>query len=299
MNFRRVRAVLVAAAVAAAATPALAQDTAEDEDQVLARVDGEPILRSEVLTAAKGVVEQFPGQIDRLLPMLLERAITVRLIADASRAAGLADDPEFQRRKEELEAILMQEMYLDRKIKEAVTDERLREAYQSYLEAHPPQPEIHARHILVDTEDEAKAAIARLDKGEDFAALAEELSKGPSAERGGDLDYFTEDQMVEPFAKAAFALEPGQHSMDPVQTEFGWHVIKVEDRREAAAPALEEVEEQLREELSREVLTAVVAELREKADIEVLLPEPAPEPEPPAETGGEGEAGSDDGGTEP
>jgi peptidyl-prolyl cis-trans isomerase C len=294
MKLRFLCAAAIAAMVTAAA-PSLAQDTTEDDNAVLARVDGKPVTRAEVLATASGLLQQYPGQVDKLLPMLLERAITVRVIRNASDAEGLENDPEYQSRLDQLKGVLKQEIYLDRKIKAEMTDERLQKAYQAYLEAHPAQPEVHARHILVDSEDKAKDVIARLDAGADFADLAKEISTGPSAARGGDLDYFTADQMVEPFSKAAFALKPGEYTKEPVKTSFGWHVIKVEDVRQSAPPSFEDVQDQLRENVSREILSDVVADLRSKADIEVLLPEPDASDTGDAATDDAGDAGDDTG----
>jgi peptidyl-prolyl cis-trans isomerase C len=127
---------------------------------------------------------------------------------------------------------------------------------------------VHARHILVPTEAEAKSVIAELEKGADFAALAKKYSKDPGAESGGDLGYFGHDDMVKEFADAAFALSPGQYTKTPVKTEFGWHVIKVEDRRAGKPPSFEEAREQLSREIAHGIIDGKLHDLRNAAKIE-------------------------------
>jgi peptidyl-prolyl cis-trans isomerase C len=150
-----------------------------------------------------------------------------------------------------------------------MTDDSLRTRYEEYLAANPPVSEQRARHILVANEDEAREVIVKLDGGADFAELAKEISTGPSGERGGDLGYFTAEQMVPEFSTAASALEPGQYSKDPVQTQFGWHVIMLEDRRDVAPASFEEMEPQLRQDFTRENVEIVLKELRDKATVEI------------------------------
>src|SRR6202453_3996388 len=139
-------------------------------------------------------------------------------------------------------------------------------AYDEPSKANPPVPEIHARHILLPTEDEAKAALARIKKGEDFAKVATELSKDPGSE-GGDLGWFTKDKMVPEFADAAFKMEPGQVS-DPVKSQFGWHIIKVEGKRMKTFPPFEQVKDQAARYVAQKAQTALIASLRDKAKIE-------------------------------
>src|SRR5690606_13747347 len=132
------------------------------------------------------------------------------------------------------------------KIDAALSDEEMQKAYQQHLAESPAGEEVKARHILLDSEEDAKAVIEELNKGGDFQQLARDRSTGPSAPQGGDLGWFSKDQMVEPFSDAAFQMRPGDYSKAPVKTQFGWHVILVEDRREKPAPSFEEVEAELR-----------------------------------------------------
>jgi peptidyl-prolyl cis-trans isomerase C len=144
----------------------------------------------------------------------------------------------------------------------------------------PAEEEVHARHILVPTEDEAKAIEAELKKGADFAALAKEKSKDPGAADGGDLGYFTKDQMVPEFSEAAFKLDKGQIS-DPIHTQFGWHIIKVEDKRTKPTPTFDQVKVQLENYVAHRAQAELVDSLRKSAQIE-RLDKPAPAPDPSA-----------------
>ncbi len=171
----------------------------------------------------------------------------------------------------------IREVYLEQEVLARITDDGLQAKYKDFVANNPPETEHHARHILVTSEEAAREVIAKLDEGADFAELAKESSTGPSGAQGGDLGYFTADQMVPEFSEAAAKLEPGQYSKDPVQTQFGWHVIKVEDRRTAEPPGFEEVEPQLREAMAREAVEAVFNDLRDGATIEIVSEAAAPQ----------------------
>jgi len=256
-----------------------AQESAVDENQVVARVDGEDILLVEVLKLAGNLPPQYQAQFAQIYPLLVRRVVDFRLAGKAGRAEGLSDDEEVKARLAEAEDRVIREVYLERKIDARVTDAAVREQYAKYLEENPPKTEQRARHILLKTEEEARAVIAQLAEGADFAELAKEHSTGPSASQGGDLGYFTADQMVPEFSAVAEKLQPGEYSKDPTQTQFGWHVIKVEDRRETTQPAFAEMEGQLREDMAREAVESILAELRDGADVEIL---PAGETAPAA-----------------
>src|SRR5262249_9671297 len=148
-------------------------------------------------------------------------------------------------------------------------DDMLKARYQDFLKKNPPEPEVHARHILVQSEDEAKAVIKELEAGKPFEQVAAERSKGSSGQNGGGLGYFTEKDMVPEFAQAAFAMKPGEFSKTPVKTQFGWHVIKVEDRRDRQPPSFEEAKPQLENDLQQELVQALVQDLRKGAKIEM------------------------------
>ena len=157
--------------------------------------------------------------------------------------------------------------------KAATTDEAEHKAYDEAAKAQPPEPEIHARHILLPTEDEAKEALARVKKGEDFAKVATELSKDPAGE-GGDLGWFTKDQMVPEFADAAFKMEPGQIS-DPVKTQFGWHIIKVEEKRMKTFPPFEQVKDQAARYVAQKAQQALILQLHKAARSSGSTPTPS------------------------
>ena len=269
MPFRHAFGAVLCLALAFMAPQVAAQQDA-DEDATVANVNGEPVLRSDVLKAAESLPPQYQSQIEQLFPLLVQRAIDLRLIGIAAADSGLADDEEVTQRLAEQKLDIMREVYLERQVDSRVTEERLQSRYKEFLTENPPQPEVSARHILVESEDEARNLIGELDGGADFAELAREHSTGPSSVQGGDLGYFTQEQMVPEFAEAAFGMDAGSHSKDPVKTQFGWHVIRVEDRRLQEAPSYEEIEDQMQEEVRRAVLAEAVAELREGAAIEIL-----------------------------
>lgn len=260
----------------ACASPVLAQDSAA-EDPVVARVGGEDILQSEVLALAQSLPPQQQAQIAAIFPQLIQQVIDLKLVGKAGREAGLAEDEEVRKRVLESEERIISQTYIIREIEAQVTDEKLQAEYDKFLSENPASKEVRARHILVAEEEQAKTLIVELDGGADFAALAGEHSTGPSGAQGGDLGYFGEGQMVPEFSEAAFGMEVGQHSAEPVKTQFGWHIIKVEDSRLAEQPSFEEMQEDLQSELSRGVYLNLVAKLREAAEIEIVTPdEPAP-----------------------
>jgi peptidyl-prolyl cis-trans isomerase C len=200
--------------------------------------------------------------------MLLDRAIDFRLLSNAAEEQNLDGQPEVQAALAKARADVLRDAYLRQKIDEATTFDRLRAQYEQLKKADGfTQEEVHARHILVGSEDAAKAVIAELDGGADFVTLAKDRSIGPSGPEGGDLGFFRREQMVPEFAEAAFALAPGEHSKAPVKTQFGWHVIEVLDRR-TGTPSFEETEARLRQDVARDVVLALVEELREDAQIE-------------------------------
>jgi peptidyl-prolyl cis-trans isomerase C len=249
--------------------PVQAQQPAP-EDPIVAVVDGKEVHRSDVEAVARALPEQFRQMpLPQIYGMLLDRAIDFRLLANAAEAQNLADQPDVQAALAKARADVLRDAFIRGKIDEGTTDARLRERYDDLKDDEGfAQEEVHARHILVGSEDEAKKVIADLQGGADFAALAGEHSVDPSARsNGGDLGFFRRGQMVPEFAEAAFALEAGQRTTAPVQTQFGWHVIEVLDRR-MGTPTFEETEPRLRQEVAREILTALVTELRDEAEIE-------------------------------
>jgi peptidyl-prolyl cis-trans isomerase C len=219
-----------------------------------------------IIIRALSHVRQVP--FPQIYGMLLDRAIDFQLLANAAEAEDLSGDPDVQAALAKARSDVLRDAYVRQAIDEGTTEERLQARYDDLKsEEGFTQEEVHARHILVASEDEAKKVIVELQGGADFAALAEEHSIGPSGPNGGDLGFFRREQMVPEFAEAAFALEPSEHTQAPVQTQFGWHVIEVVDRR-TGAPSFEETEPRLRQEVAREIVADLVAELRDDAEIE-------------------------------
>src|SRR6185503_5310080 len=238
-------------------------------DPVVARVDKSEIHRSDLVTALNSMPPQVQQmQMSQIYPLLVDRMVDIKLIANAGRAAGLAADPEVKRKVAEAEDRAIQEAYLDGKVKKQITDEAIRKKYQEELAGNPPEEEVHARHILVAKEADAKAIIAQLQKGADFATLAKSKSTDGSAKEGGDLGFFSHDEMVPEFADAAFAMKPGEISKVPVKTQFGYHVIKVEERRKQDAPTFDQAKEAIAGEMQQELTQAAVKELLAKAKVE-------------------------------
>jgi len=241
------------------------------DETVVARVDGAELHLSDVEAAQQSLPPQAQKlPLDQIYPVLLDRLVDGMLITEAGRKDHLDQDPELQRRLERYEDRLIQEAYLSRAIKAAQTDDRLKARYESFIKDKTGREEVHARHILVKTEDEAKAIIAELDKGADFADLAKKDSIDPGASSGGDLGYFGHDDMVKEFADAAFALPAGQYTKTPVKTQFGWHVIKVEDHRVGKPPSFEEARQEVAQLVARDAIAAKLKELRSTAKIETF-----------------------------
>ena len=266
-------ALAVGLGLATAVGPARAQ-VEDPAAQVIATVDGEEIYLAEALQAIQALppqVQQMP--LDMILPVLAEQLAIGRVIHQRALEEGLQNDPEVQERLARAEADIMQDVWMDRQVEARISDEALGEAYDRFVDENPPVEEVSARHILVETEDDARGLIAELNDGADFAVLAQEHSVGPSGAQGGDLGYFQQRQMVEPFGEVAFSLQPGEFTQEPVETQFGWHVILTEDRRTVEPPSLEEVEDQLRSSLGQEVIQEILTEVGENADIEVIGPD--------------------------
>lgn len=236
--------------------------------KVLAKVNGVEITDEDLAIAGDDLGAQLPAQVQgpEREKALLDNLIVASLVAKKAEAAKLQDTPEFARKLAYLRQKLLAETYLAQIAKAADTPEAIQKTYDEVSKAQKPEEEIHARHILVPTEDEAKKALARIKGGEDFAKVASEISKDPGS-KGGDLGWFTKDRMVPEFAAAAFKLQPGQVS-DPVKTQFGWHVIKVEGKRMKEFPKLDQVRDQVSRYLMQKAESEEIVKLRDAAKIE-------------------------------
>jgi peptidyl-prolyl cis-trans isomerase C len=272
-----VRSLLALAAALVIVTPAAAQTAAPaagaaQQDPVVARVNGGEIHRSQVLAARQMLpaqVQQIP--FEQVYPQLLDTMVTNMLASQAGRKQKLADDPEVKKQMQFAQDQIIEEVYLRRYVLSAITDDKVKARYDQFVKEQKPQDQVNAKHILVKTEDEAKAVIDDLKKGGDFAAIAKEKSNDPGTKAtGGDLGWFTKDEMVPEFADAAFKLQKGQYTETPVKTQFGYHVIMLVDRRTAPPPTMEEARPQVVALLQRELLDAKVKELRTGAKVEVF-----------------------------
>jgi peptidyl-prolyl cis-trans isomerase C len=207
--------------------------------KIVARVDGTPITEADLAVAADDPALSLPGVTDeQKRDLLVGYLIDLKIGAKAAEAARVGEGADFARKLAYFRDKLLLDEHLDREVKKAVTPDAVRKLYDDTIKNVKPEQEVRARHILVE-KDEAKKAQGRLKAGEDFGKVAGELSKDPGSKgEGGDLGFFTQDRMVQPFAETAFKLQPGQVS-DPVKTQFGWHLIKVEEKPQEARRAEE------------------------------------------------------------
>lgn len=272
------RLLAVSAALSILSVPAFAAG-AQNGDPVVARVNGKELHRSEVAAAQRMLPAQLRGlPLEQIYPVLVDQMVSATLLAEAGRKDHLADDAEVKQRLARLQDRVIEDVYLDRLVRKSATDAALHASYDHFLKEHPPQEEVNARHILVAKEDEAKAIIADLDKGGDFAKLAKDHSTDPSKENGGDLGWFSRDQMVPEFADTAFKLKKGEYTKTPVKSQFGYHVIKLDDRRQGKPPTFEEAKDELTGTIARDVISKKVEELKASAKVETFALDGSPRP---------------------
>jgi peptidyl-prolyl cis-trans isomerase C len=257
---------LVLIAFIASVAPAFAQD-----DPVVAKVNGTEIRQSDLNAAEEDIGQNLPPMApDAKRDYLITYVTDMLVIAKAAEAKKIGDSPDFKRKLDIARNKLLMEGLLTAEAKSAVTDDAMKKVYAEATKQMGEEKEVHARHILVEKEDEAKAILADLKKGGDFVAIAKEKSKDPgSKETGGDLGYFTKDQMVPEFAEVAFKLDKGQLS-DPVKTQFGWHVLKVEDKRNRPIPEFDKVKDQIETYVVRKAQADLVTKLRSEAKVEKI-----------------------------
>jgi len=241
---------------------------ASASDPVIARVNGVDIKQSDLALAEEDVgADMQAASPEAKREHLISYLADIIMVTQAADKKNLADNPDFKRRLAFLRSKLLMGYELQQEAKTALTDEALKQTYDEAVKSMSGQEEVRARHILVEGEDEAKAILEQLKGGADFAKLAKEKSKDPGAAEGGDLGYFTKDQMVPEFADVAFKMYPGQLS-NPVKTQFGWHVIKVEDKRTKQPPEFEKVKDQIEAYLARKAQSDFIAKLRQSAKVE-------------------------------
>jgi peptidyl-prolyl cis-trans isomerase C len=241
---------------------------AEESNPVLAKVNGAEIRQSDVALAE----EELGPSLAQMDPStkkenVLAFLIDMKIVAKAAEAKKIEDRDDFKARLAFTRNRLLMDNLLAVEGKAATTEDAMKKVYEEAAKQIEGEQEVHARHILVESEDDAKAIAADLKKGADFAELAKKKSKDPGASDGGDLGFFTKDQMVPEFSTVAFALEPGKIS-DPVKSQFGWHIIKVEEKRSRKAPDFEQVKGQIETYVTRKAQADYVAKLRETAKVE-------------------------------
>jgi len=264
---------------------ALAQDV--PTAKVVATINGEPITELDLAAATpdlRATVAQMPP--DEQFAALLKGVIDIRLMARAAEAEAIDKQVETVSQLTYLRDRALRNAYLQTRLAATVTDEAIKARYDAELAKFVADDEIHAVHILVATEEEAKAIVAKLDEGGDFAAIAKEKSADTgSGANGGDLGFFGHGAVVKPFEEAAYALDVGAYTKTPVKTDFGWHVIKVLEKRKQPAPTLEQRHDTLRGDLAREYILAEIARLHAAATIVIVPTEPAAAPaaSPPAD----------------
>jgi len=260
------------------------QDTAGDAastKDAVAVVNGQPVSR-ETFNDYMGMKQQMQPGMPLNPDVVLAELVNMELLEQAAEREGIDEQPEVIDQLERQRANLLINTLLRQKLEAMTFDQaELDTKYQEFLSTIPDQ-EYHARHILVNTEDEARALIAKLADGSDFAELAKENSIGPSAPSGGDLGWFTADRMVPEFSAAVESLDKGTFTREPVHTQFGWHVIYLEDVRDTQKPAFEDVAEELKGDMRRAFIDQYLADLRDAAIIETHLPKPAPAEAPMA-----------------
>lgn len=265
----------VSVLLAAVALPAQAK--------VLAKVNGVEITDDDVKTALDDLGSGLPRQLEGKARenYVLDFLIDEQLVVQKAQRDKLGESPDFAKKLAYLRDKALMESLLGKIAKDAVTEDAIKKTYEEAAKNQKPETEVHAHHILVPTEDEAKAALKRVKGGEDFGKVADEVSKDPGA-RGGDLGWFTKDRMVPEFAEAAYKLEPG-HISDPVKTQFGWHVIKLDEKRPKVFPPLDQVREQVSRYVAQKAQSDLIVQLREGAKIERTEPpaedKPAAKPE--------------------
>ena len=273
------RSVLLAAVLAFTVATAGSLRAQDAKDPVVAKVNGTEIHQSDLAVAEEEAGQLPPMSPDQKKDYLVQFMADMILVSKAAEDKKLGDTPEFKAKLDFARKKLLMEAILKQAGTDAMTDAAMHQVYNDAVKTMSDEQEVHARHILIraaagddkaskEAEDKIKAIIARLKKGEDFAKVASETTEDPSGKAtGGDLGYFTKEQMVPEFANVAFSLNKGQIS-GPVHTQFGWHVIKVEDKRKKPAPTFDEVKPQIEQYVARKAQAEMVTKLRADAKIE-------------------------------
>ncbi len=245
-----------------------------DEGIVVAVVDGDKVKMADLEALKNGVPQLKDMPMETVYNKLLEAYVNNRVILNAAKDSGIQNRPEVKKMLSDAEDQILFQAYLSEQLQARMTPDKLNEIYNEEVKNYIPQDEIHARHILVATEKEAKDLIVQLKGGADFEKLANEhsLDKNPNADNGGDLGYFRKEMMIPEFGNAAFAIKVGQISEKPIKTPFGWHVVKVEDKRKAAPPTMAQMGEVIKAKFTESTVPVILEEERAKAKVQIFDP---------------------------
>jgi peptidyl-prolyl cis-trans isomerase C len=267
----------------APAAPAAAP-AARAADPVVASVNGLQIHMSDIQQDAQNAPQQMqqlpPNQ---LYPLLVSQEVDRKALLIAAQQENLQNNPAVASAMAQAADIKLENAYVQQQVTPAVTDAAVQAAYNKDYAGKPGPTQVDARHILVKTEAQAQSIINQLNHGANFAALAKKYSIDPGASNGGELGWFSQNEMVPAFANAAFALKPGQYTKTPVQTQFGWHVILSEGKRTAPTPALADVQSTIRQNLADNAIQATLADVRSKVKIQIYNPDGTPQQSAPAQ----------------
>lgn len=272
-RLRRTSFAVVLLAASMSASPASAQ-----ENKVVARVNGVEITAADVAVAAEMYANQLGSMPDDArLSLLVDELIALRLASEAAKAASIDNDPAYKRQIAFFESQTLRSVFLAGEVAKRVDDAAVRKAYDDQLARIPPVEELRLRHILLASEAEARDVITALEGGKDFAELAAERSADEASKaEGGDLGYLASGQSMAEIDAAAASLQPGTYAREPVKSAFGFHVLKLEERRTRPAPPFEALAGQIRASLEQAATQAIMAELRTGAAVEKLVPDVAP-----------------------
>ena len=254
----------VAAVLTALALPALAAGA----DPVVATVNGKEIHRSTLVEMQQSIAQIRQVPLEMVYDQLLDHVITGQLLLEQAKKLNLENDPEVKAQVKEAQQQILQQAYLKRRVDADISEDQIKKQYEEMKKTQPPKEEVKARHVLVNSEDEAKAVIADLKAGKSFEEEAKAKTIDPSGKsNGGDLGYIGKEETVPEFSEAAFKLKNGEYTQTPVKTQFGWHVILVEDHRTAPPPSYEQAKGQIQNQLAQADLQKVVEGLQKSAQI--------------------------------
>jgi peptidyl-prolyl cis-trans isomerase C len=271
---------LIQASATAALVGVTAIAAAQDEgnkdggSEVIARVNGDTITRAEAeaMVQQRGQGRQSLNSLNsQQRTQMVNRLVEMSLLANEARDKGIADRADIKAQLQVTERLTLARALIQNMRQEegGISEEDVRAAYEDQYGDESGVDELRASHILVDEESKAKDLIKQLDEGADFAKLAKEHSSGPSGKKGGDLGWFAPGDMVNAFSEAASQLDKGEHTAEPVKTQYGFHIIKLEGKRSGEKPSFEDKRQELRQRLASERIQSKIDELRDNAEVEI------------------------------